>query len=160
MPFNPPANNTKTGNGDDLFSVSGGGGGGGGGNVVLGTGQNLNANPIEATFWEIGDLLFCAVMIQSATLEPGFSTGNGIFRLPAGKAWLQGSQAGFPQTVCSAFSPTLSYSAVSGPLIANSKVNISEPTNQSITVQCVDENGTGVSAFVNVLAWGPKAPAP
>jgi len=130
-------------------------------NITIGTGQNFNSNPITGTFWEIGDLLFCAVMIQSATLEPGFSTGNGIFRLPPGRAWLQGSQAGFPQTVCSAFSPTLSYNSVSGPLIANSKVNLSgEPSNQSITVQCVDANGAGVSAFVNVLAWGPKAPAP
>ena len=133
-------------------------------NIVIGTGQDINASPITATFWELGELLFCAVMISTAGGAPGVSVGNGIFTLPPGKAWITGNQAQFPQIVCSAFSNVLSYSSVSFPLIANAKVNIASATNQSIGVQCVGGDptlpsfGLGVSAFVNVLAWGPKAP--
>ena len=143
------------------YAVTGGGGGGGGGNVVVGTGQNFNANPIQATFWEVGELLFCAVMILTGggPAGSGISVGNGVFTLPAGKAWIQGQQASYPQIIATAYSPTLSYNNVSGPLIANAKFNIQSLTsNQSIGVQCVDGSGAAQSAFVNVLAFGPKAP--
>jgi len=43
MPFNPPAKNTKTGNGSDLYAVAGGGGGGGVSSV------NGTANQITVT---------------------------------------------------------------------------------------------------------------
>lgn len=140
----------------------GGGGGGGGGNVVIGSGQATSGTR-TATFWEVGDLLFCAVLISTAG-NPPYTLGNGAFVLPTGKAWLTGSQPGFPQVICSALSNTTPGTGF--PYIANAKINNIPGANQTIQVQCVGGDPSqpnawqGVSADVNVLAWGPKAPAP
>lgn len=144
------------------YATSSGGGGGGG--VVIGSGQNTTGTR-TATFWEVGELLFCHVLISTAG-GGGYPLGTGAFTLPTGYAWTTNTQAGFPVVICSALSNTSP--GVSFPYIANGQIN--QPTsgvNQVITVQCVGGDPTqpnfnwqGVSANINVLAFGQKAVPP
>jgi hypothetical protein len=123
------------------------------GGVVPGTGQNIVVSPREATFWEVGNFLFCAVLISTNTATPGL----GSFTLPTGYAWTTNSQATWPQIICCGLGN--STGAVGGAIIANPQAN--QPgsgVNNILTVQATDATGAGLAANVNVLAWGPKAP--
>jgi len=120
--------------------------------VTAGSGQLITGTP-TGTFWEVGNFLFCAVLISTNTLTPGL----GSFTLPAGKAWTSNTQASWPQIICSGLSGTTG--GVGGALIANAQSN--QPgtgVNNILTVQCTNASGVGTPANVNVLAFGPKAP--
>ena len=132
------------------------------GNIVTaGTGQDYTVTPTP-TFWEIGNFLFCSILIRTNFPIPGSGAlGCGRYTLPSGYAWTSGSQASWPVIICSPTVGTLTATPVveANTFVSNGQTN--QPLtgiNNNICIQAVNGEAVGQDCYVNVLAFGPKAP--